>query len=567
MSNGWAIDLGNSHTRVARWDAEAGAPRLLELPDICRQPGGGEPLAAPRLIPSATEICTPIDLLTRIGGWPLVRRYWFLGHRAIIGRPAVQRNLGFARTTYAPSFKPFLDREALKPIARTPTRIFSAREVARLFVRELLAAIKAQTGVRLRQLVLTTPVDAYETYRAELLQLCRSLGVRKVQFIDEPVAASLGYGLSVSRERLVLVVDFGAGTLDLALVALSAHGVEEGRATVIAKFGTAVGGNLVDAWLLTELSRELGYELGTGAAVESEDIAFWRQLMLAEARRVKEALFFKPWTIFHYTPPAQLRRAPAPGTGELPWLEITRERLVEVLEEHQLYGILEHALEQVLQQAQRSNIGEEDIDEVLMIGGSTLLPGVYRLFEDRFSRDRVRAWQPFEAVVFGACALAANSFAPSDLIVHDYAFVTYDPTTHEKQHQVIVPSGTRFPTDPHFWRGQLVPTCALGEPETVFKLVICELGRAGREAHRYLRDAEGVVHRADHQSKGAPIVVPLNESNPTLGTITPPHSPRDRRPRLDVSFSVSAERWLCAIVRDLKTGKTLLNGVRVVRLL
>ena len=54
--DGWAIDLGNSNTRVARWDSETGAPALLELPGICRQPGGTEPLSAPRLVPSATEI-------------------------------------------------------------------------------------------------------------------------------------------------------------------------------------------------------------------------------------------------------------------------------------------------------------------------------------------------------------------------------------------------------------------------------------------------------------------------------------------------------------------------------
>jgi molecular chaperone DnaK (HSP70) len=563
--SGWAIDLGNSHTRVARWDREAGTPRLLELPDICRLPGGSEPLAAPRLIPSATEIITPASLATRIGTWPLIRRYWFLGQRAYIGRPALERNLGFARTTFAPAFKPFLDRESLRPIARSPRRAYTARDVARLFMRELLAAIKRKTGVRPRELVLTTPVEAYETYRAELQRISRSLGVKRLQFVDEPVAASLGYGLSLSQERVVLVVDFGAGTLDLALVGLSARGVMEGKANVIAKHGRDLGGNLVDVWLLAELAQELGYPFEPGVEYETEEQVFWRRLMLAEARRIKEALFFKPWTIFHYTPPSHLRSEAVAGE-ELPWLEITRERLVHILEQHRLYETLEGCVERILEQARASDIEEQDIDEVLMIGGSTLLPGVYPMFEQRFGRDRVRAWQPFEAVVFGACALAANSFSPSDFIVHDYAFVTYDPRTHEKQYTIIVPRGTRFPTQPDLWRGQLVPTCALGEPESVFKLVVCELGQTGRDDHRFIWDAEGVLHKAD-QNDNQPIVVPLNDSSPTLGNLNPPHSPRDRRPRLDVSFSVSAERWLTVKVIDLKTKETLLNGARVVRIL
>ena len=63
------------------------------------------------------------------------------------------------------------------------------------------------------------------------------------------------------------------------------------------------------------------------------------------------------------------------------------------------------------------------------------------------------------------------------------------------------------------------------------------------------------------------VVVPLNESNPTLGTLDPPHSPRDRRPRLEVSFSVNEDRWLCGTVFDLKTRKVLLDDAHVVRLL
>jgi molecular chaperone DnaK (HSP70) len=565
---GWAIDIGNSHTRVARWDAEAATPRLLELPAICRLPGGTEPLAAPRLIPSATEIIDPPNWAARVGSWPLMRRHFFLGQRAVIGRPAMERNLGYMRTSFAPAFKPFLDRESLRLIARTSGRCYTARDVARLFFRELLAAVKRQTGVRIRDLVLTTPVEAFETYRAELLRIGRGLGVRRIRFIDEPVAASLGYGLSLGRERLVLVVDFGAGTLDLALVALSARRAEEGRAEVLAKDGRAVGGNLVDAWLLADLARALGYPLDEPSPTETEETVFWRRLMLAEARRVKEALFFKPWTIFHFTPPAYLRHQAVPASQEPPWLEITRDRLVHVLEQHDLYGLLEQSLETVLAQARRADIGEDDIEDVLMIGGSTLLPGVYPLFEQRFGRDRVRAWQPFEAVVFGACALAAESFSHSDFIVHDYAFVTYDPKTHDKQYTVIVPRGTHFPTRGDFWKGRLVPTCALGEPETMFKLVVCELGRAGQDDHHFIWDERGNLHHVGGQGgRQEPVVVPLNATSPTLGSLDPPHSPRDRKPRLEVSFGVNAERWLCATVYDLKTQRTLLDGARVVRLL
>lgn len=78
-----------------------------------------------------------------------------------------------------------------------------------------------------------------------------------------------------------------------------------------------------------------------------------------------------------------------------------------------------------------------------------------------------------------------------------------------------MPRGTRFPTPPDLWKRQLVPTCALGEPGTIFRL-------------------------------------------------DPPHSPRDRRPRLEISFGVNAERWLVATVRDLLTQKDLMREGRLI---
>jgi len=61
--------------------------------------------------------------------------------------------------------------------------------------------------------------------------------------------------------------------------------------------------------------------------------------------------------------------------------------------------------------------------------------------------------------------------------------------------------------------------------------------------------------------------VKLNEGNPALGRLDPPHAPSDKRPRLEIGFGVNAERWLCATVRDLRTGKALMVDEPVVRLL
>ena len=232
----WALDLGTTNTGVARWDAEAERPRLVELQAICRQPGGTDHLEAPRLVPSAVHLTEPEGFWGRLGKWgPFKKRLW--GQHALIGRPAVEKNTGERWPQYAPSFKGALSRSSLETLARLGSKTYTARDVARVFLRELLRHIKESTGERLRELVVTTPVDAFEQYRAELARVARSVGIDELRFVDEPVAAAVGYGLGLKNRRHVLVVDFGGGTLDFALVALTAKGIERGQCGSITRCG------------------------------------------------------------------------------------------------------------------------------------------------------------------------------------------------------------------------------------------------------------------------------------------------------------------------------------------
>lgn len=575
----WAIDFGSTNTGVARWNAGEGRPRMVELPSICRRPGGEDHLEAPTLIPSAVEAFESLDFWSRAGKWrPLARRF-FIGKQAFVGQRAVERNSDFPRPAFATDFKSALGQSPLRTVARLGKKPLSARDVARLYIRELLHEIRDTTGERVRDVVVTTPVDAYESYRAELLEAFRQVGVRRVRFIDEPVAAAIGYGLGLKQGRLVLVVDFGGGTLDMALVSLSAKDMEQGLCRVVAKAGRPIGGRTVDDWILDETCRRLMYPVPSASAGEA--LAQWARLMRGEACRIKEGLFFEDEQTFFPMPPDELHRFEERIRGESPSVVLTKDDLQSLLEERGLYDTLEECLNEVMTKAAEEGVPSESVEDVLMVGGSTLLPGVYPLFERRFGRDAVRAWQPFEAVAFGACAFAADVSAQSDYIVHDYAFVTHDLETHEKQYSVIVPQGTRFPTSMDFWKRPLVPTCSLGTPETIFKLVICEVGRKHGEERRFVWDREGQLHKVGGRedggakAEGAPpekkseeaLIIPLNESNPTLGYLRPPHPPGDKRPRLEIAFGVNADRWLCATVYDLRSKKFMMREQPVVRLL
>jgi hypothetical protein len=304
------------------------------------------------------------------------------------------------------------------------------------------------------------------------------------------------------------------------------------------------------------MCRQMGHDLSDD---DDEVTRLWRRLMLAEACRVKEAVFFAEEAAFLMSPwNLTFRQAERPET-----VLLSRTRLREILDEHGFYRSLAASVDEVLEQG---HLTAAEVEDVLLVGGSTLLPGFYSWCEERFERRRLRAWQPFEAVAYGAACFAGDRMNALDFIVHDYAFVTHDPKTGEAQNTIIVPQGTRFPTSPELWKRQLVPTCALGEPESVFKLLICEVSRADGDERRFVWDAAGDIHKVGGQSGDGQVVVPLNAASPTLGYLDPPHSPRDRRPRLEIAFGVSSERWLIATVRDLLLQRDLMREEPVVRL-
>jgi molecular chaperone DnaK (HSP70) len=573
----WALDLGTTNSLLGRWDAGTDAPAIVSLPALSRRPefGPNEPIMAQRAVPSALEVLAEPGLWARMGrSGPLSR--WAPGRLAHIGQPALSRNAVRPAAGFVGSYKRDLMESALRTVARVGERSVSAREALHLYLRELFAEADRAAGDRPDTLVVTTPAMCFETYRAEVAAACRALGVRQVRFVDEPVAAALGYGLGLGRPRRVLVVDCGGGTMHVALVALTPGGAAKGEARVLAKAGRKLGGDTVDAWLAEACARRLGYRLFEGGETTGMDVdqRAWERLLVAEARRVKEAVYLSPEASFDLTPPETLRRNDARAHGEAPAFRLTRADLLSTLETRGYLAGLTACVDEVRAQAEAGGLGESAVDDVLMVGGSTLLPGVYPLFEARFGRDRVRAWQPFEAVALGGCVYSAGRVAPADFIVNDYALRTHDRRTQAAEHTVIIPRGTRFPTPPDFWTRALVPTCALGEPETLFKLVVCEVG-AGEVERRFTWDADGRLHAVGGGADGStgaasappPVVIELNAANPTLGKLEPPHAPSDTRPRLQVSFGVNADRWLCATVLDLRTQRPLMRDEPVLRLL
>ncbi len=503
---------------------EEGSVRVLHLPGLARE----QPADQSPLIPSAVHVAD------------VARRWLCFGWHSTqvsVGQQALNQNYGdhAARSrAFTQSFKPLLGGQPHRPILRAGTRDLSAREAAFLLLRGLLAAARSEQRGCVDDLTIPVPVGYFETYRAELQAVARRLKVRRFRTLDEPVAAALGYGVGVGREETLLVVDFGGGTLDLAAVRLGPGAAQAGAAPVLAKHMVRLGGDDVDGWLLESFGLDLS------------DLPEWQYDARWEVMRVKE-------------------QASREGKAEFRWRGIRRtlrrEELEGLLAERGLYDQLREALAEVQRQM---TDGEALVaggpDEVLLVGGSTLLPGVAAVV-DEFFPDAVVRHDP--AFVFTAVASGAARFAGGvpvdDFIYHDYALAVQNEKTRAVEYELLLPRRTRYPTPSDF----AVRYYADYPGMTDIGFHVCEVGRLGQAPAPWRAGPNGACYWSPQTEGERACLVELNPADAPLA-LRP--AGQGTSPRLRVTFSVNADRWLCVTVDDLVRKASLRVGEPVVRL-
>ncbi|HZO88915.1 MAG TPA: Hsp70 family protein [Chthonomonadaceae bacterium] len=546
METHWAIDLGTTNTLVAKWvGTHAVTVALEELVEY-------EPAWQTPLIPSAI--------------------YFQDSGRGIIGRPALAAREIVHGSELAPlgpvarSFKKTLARASQQAVAQVGSDQISARQCATIFLRELLSATADYERERatphrstlerfmrlltwwrkegqVTDLTMTVPVESFEPYRAELSQIAKRLGVPNFRTLDEPVAAALGYGVDLTDEKHIMVVDFGGGTLDLAIVRTHPPGsggprgsrADQHRATLLAGRGLNVGGETVDGWIA---------DMGCQKLKAHQDAL--RPHLLAQAEAIKKDLSNKASV-------ADSSYFLLQGGGRI---EITRAEFLQMLEERGLYKTLETLTEATLDDC-RHEISEAQIDAVLLVGGSTLLPNVRELFERLFGPQRVHYWEPFEAVVKGAAVFGAG-YSVDQIIHHDYAIRVYNDSQQRPEYERLVRRGTGYPTPNPFETRYYAVT----EGQQLFRLPICEVGYAGRVSLPWNKRMNGNEYWMPSGAEENECVIVLNEGDALR--LAPPGSGPQARLRID--FNIDANRYLCATIHDLLRQRDLRTEERVVRL-
>lgn len=526
-----AIDFGTSNTVVARWNPITNTPETLALPGLSTVLGSDPPL-----VPSLAYVQQP-------GSTGLVAGQSVRDRGLDIATdPRFFRN--FKRGIGVPlrGFVPEIDGQAI-----------TFDQVGRWFLQAVLAQAQANGGDT-DSLVFTVPVDSFEAYRLWLGDLATDLNIDQVRMIDEPTAAALGYGLS--QERLILVLDFGGGTLDWSLVQLAAPVAQApvgfmlkwGRkpmaqdtaqrpqtAKVLAKAGENLGGADLDNWLLDYFHQRQGIPVSP----LTQRLAERLKIRLSDATTAQEA-YFNDDTFDTYD------------------LALSRDQFEDILRQNQFFARLEQSLAQVLQQARRQGVGPEDIEAVLLVGGTAQIPAVQSWVRQQFPAEKIKADRPFEAVAQGALQLE-RGLDLEDFLYHSYGIRYWDRRNNRHGWHPIIPQGQPYPMPQPV---ELTLGASVDQQPSI-ELIVGELGEAATQTEVYFENGRLVTRQLTEASNR---VQPLNdrEGARTIAQLNPPGFPGSDRVR--VLFSVDRDRLLRITVEDILTGNTLLDNQAVVTL-
>lgn len=486
----YSIDFGNSNTVVAHHN-ECIAIDRLSAPNSC-------------LIPSLIYFDRP--------------------DRFLVGQEVKAQNLDRSPNCFA-GFKRGIGQQ-VGFLPQIDGQSISFEYMGECFLQRILQAIPDRDLV-----IFTVPIDSYEIYGAWL----SSLGETQVRIIDEPTAAALGYGIPEEQSRL-LVIDFGGGTLDIVLIDRYPPDREWGwgslvkwyqrrspnvkpAAKVLAKVGQNLGGLDIDRWIVQHFPN---------LPCNNETLKLGEELKIQLTHNEEATLTWQ-------------------GQN----LTLHRHTLQQILTDRKFFQRLDQALAQIEQQAKTSL---SQIDRVLMVGGTSLMPLVQEWVKQKFPPDRVECRRPLEAIALGA--LVAGNWQLQDRLYHDYGIRYWDKRLKQHNWHPIIKRGQTYPLD----RPVELILGASSPNQTAIELVVGELGEAATEV---VFDQGQLVNRLLDQPFFR--AIPLNENQATLATLNPPGQPGTDRVKLQ--FQIDQQRNLCLTIEDLLTKETLLKDQPIGKLL
>jgi molecular chaperone DnaK len=283
-------------------------------------------------------------------------------------------------------------------------RSYNPPEISAMILRQLKRNAERFFAAPVTQAVITVPAYFNDAQRQATKDAGRIAGLNVLRLVNEPTAASLAYGLDKKKNGVIVVYDLGGGTFDISILKL-----HDGIFEVVATNGdTHLGGddidNLLIAIALDDIRGDLGLDLRRDIRHSGEAVARIRKAVI----EAKIALSSQDSVKLDVDLP----------DGKKYQREISREVFEQMIQ-----PIIDRTVSPCKQALKDAGIKPEQIDEVVLVGGSTRIPKVRRLVEELFGRKPHTDLNPDEVVALGAAVqadiLGGGSEVTQDMLLLD----------------------------------------------------------------------------------------------------------------------------------------------------
>jgi molecular chaperone DnaK len=261
---------------------------------------------------------------------------------------------------------------------------YSPPEISAMILAKLKEAAEAYLGEKVTKAVITVPAYFNDSQRQATKDAGQIAGLEVMRIINEPTAAALAYGLDKKKNETIAVYDFGGGTFDISILEVG-DGVVEVKST---NGDTHLGGDNIDQriidWLVQEFKKE------TGVDVSKDQMALQRLKEAAEKAKIELSNTLETEINLPFL------TADASGPKHMN-VKLTRARL-----EQMVADILDRATGPCKQAITDAAVTPAQIDEVVLVGGSTRMPKVQQQVRDLFAKEPNKSVNPDEVVAVGA---------------------------------------------------------------------------------------------------------------------------------------------------------------------